>query len=90
MTPATLARTRLLAGLRLGEPWALTELRRALRAHGGSLRDASVELGVCTRTLQNLRVDVPAVAAVLTKHALGRTGAARVAHLAYMARCKTK
>jgi hypothetical protein len=86
MTPAGLARTRLLVALRLGETWSLTQLRAALRASHGSLRGAAVELGLGERTLGRLRVESPAVRAVLDRHALGRTGAAAVAHRVYLER----
>lgn len=86
MTPAALTRARLLVALRVGEPWALTRLRAALRASHGSLRGAATELGLGERTLGRLRVESPAVLAVLDRHALGRPGAAAVAHRAYMDR----
>jgi hypothetical protein len=82
MTPAAARLARLRIALRLGEPWALRQLRDALRANHGSLRGATRALGVSEALLGLLRAEVPAVRAVTDQHAQGRMGAARMARKA--------
>jgi predicted DNA-binding protein (UPF0251 family) len=79
MTPTSARLARLRLALRLGEPWALRQLRDSLVDFRGNLQAAASAMGISRATLARLRAEVPAVRAVTDRHAQGHAGAARAA-----------
>lgn len=67
-------RDNLLSGLRLGHRQALARVERAIRDSRGSMLGAAQLLGIGIRTLYDLRDELPAVAEILSQHAIGRSG----------------
>lgn len=78
------------AMLRADDARAVRYVVDALEQTGGNVRDTAAAIGCSLRTLYDWRDANPRLARAFEEHALGRTGAARVARQAHAEQLKTQ